>query len=248
MRTPENVELSYLLAGAGSRIAAYLIDILFLWLLLNLFQNLLLALLIPLSKLFEASEAWMIAILALVSFVLLNCYFIVFEWLMNGQTPGKRFVGIRVIKEGGYALRFVDTLIRNLMRVIDFLPFFYGVGLASLLLTSRSQRLGDLLAGTLMVHRQKIQTESAMPEIPLAEANRVDLPSDRVSAIPDEIINLVVQFFDILPELGPKHRQQLAVEIVDLIWRTSELKPDQTQSAEAFLGAVIRQSARTAAS
>ena len=104
----------------------------------------------------------------LASFALYNGYFILFEWLLNGQTPGKRMLHVRVIKQGGYALRFFDTLLRNLLRVVDFLPLFYGVGLTSLLLTRDSQRLGDLVAGTLVVYQEPVETESLLADLPAA--------------------------------------------------------------------------------
>ena len=117
------------------------------------------------------SQLWIAAIAALVSFALYNGYFILLEWLLNGQTPGKRLLHIRVIKQGGYALRFFDTLLRNLLRVIDFLPLFYGVGLTSLLFTRDSQRLGDLVAGTLVVYQEPVETDSLLPDLP-APRNR----------------------------------------------------------------------------
>ena len=95
------------------------------------------------------------------AFALYNGYFILLEWLLNGQTPGKRLLHIRVIKQGGYALRFFDTLLRNLLRVVDFLPLFYGVGLTSLLLTRDSQRVGDLVAGTLVVYQEPVRNRIA---------------------------------------------------------------------------------------
>ena len=137
--------------------------------------------------------------MTLVSFALYNGYFILFEWLLNGQTPGKRLLHIRVIKQGGYALRFFDTLLRNLLRVVDFLPLFYGVGLTSLLLTRDSQRLGDLVAGTLVVYQEPVQTESLLPDLPAPEesepplaagaaggdSERGDLAGRRVPALQD---------------------------------------------------------------
>src|SRR5262245_34858324 len=78
-----------------------------------------------------SSDVWAGAIAGLILFALYNGYFVAFEWLMNGQTPGKRILHVRVIKEGGYGLRFFDTLLRNLLRAIDFIPLFYGVGLVT---------------------------------------------------------------------------------------------------------------------
>jgi uncharacterized RDD family membrane protein YckC len=83
-------------------------------------------------------SSWAAALGGLLLFALYNGYFILFEWLWNGQTPGKRLLHVRVIRQGGYALRFFDTLLRNLLRVIDFLPLFHGVGLVGMLLTRDS--------------------------------------------------------------------------------------------------------------
>ena len=116
IRTPENIELSYALAGPGSRAAAYFLDLLFMYAVAQLLINFIaygLALL--LSMLGANGQLWVFAIATLLSFALYNGYFIVFEWLWNGQTPGKRLVHIRVIKQGGYSLRFFDMLLRNLL-------------------------------------------------------------------------------------------------------------------------------------
>ena len=170
IRTPENIELSYALAGPGSRAAAYMIDLLLMFtvcqLVINLFIYIFMMLLTTLGA---DSQVWLAALGILGSFGLYNGYFIILEWLLNGQTPGKRMLHIRVIKQGGYALRFFDTLLRNLLRVIDFLPLFYGVGLTSILLTRDSQRLGDLVAGTLVVYQEPVETESLLPDLPVAE-------------------------------------------------------------------------------
>ena len=91
---------------------------------------------------------------------------------LSGQTPGKRVVGIRVIKVGGYSLRFLDVLLRNLMRFVDFLPVFYGVGAASLLVTSRCQRLGDVVAGTLVVHQEPSGADGLLTPLPAADSVR----------------------------------------------------------------------------
>ena len=164
-----------------------------------LFNLLVYAFALLLSAFGVQSELWVSAIVGLGSFALYNGYFILFEWLLNGQTPGKRLLHIRVIKQGGYALRFFDTLLRNLLRVVDFLPLFYGVGLTSLLLTRDSQRLGDLVAGTLVVYQEPVQTESLLPDLPASERigtapsgraaggdpERGDLACRPVSALPN---------------------------------------------------------------
>src|SRR5262249_34598255 len=242
IRTPENIELSYALAGPASRAAAYFIDLLIMsvvcQMLLNLFVY---AFALLASSAGGNGEAWVIAIAGLGSFALYNGYFILLEWFLNGQTPGKRLLHIRVIKQGGYSLRFLDTLLRNLLRVVDFLPLFYGVGLTSLLLTRDSQRLGDLVAGTLVVYQEAVETGSLLPAPPAAEESGPPHPPEALAAIPDEVVSLAGQSLIARNELAPRPRQEVAAELVHLIRATGGLEPRPTQSIESFLASVVRQ-------
>lgn len=208
--------------------------------LLSLLQNLVMAAVIPLS------EEWMIyamAAVGLLAFAIVTGYFIAFELLWSGQTPGKRAVGIRVVTSGGYSLRLGDSLIRNLMRAVDFLPFMYGVGLLSLLLTRHSQRLGDLVAGTLVVYQQAGAAGRKLSGPPRAE--QTPLSVVRLAAIPPDVLEACDEFLRMMHDLAPKHRQELAESLVVLIEKTSGVAPEPTQSSEAFLAAVIHQSSQT---
>jgi uncharacterized RDD family membrane protein YckC len=242
IRTPENIELSYALAGPASRAAAYIIDLSIMFFLVQLLINLIA---VAAAALFGAlgvdSGQWIAAILTLIAFALYNAYFILLEWLLNGQTPGKRLLHVRVIKQGGYALRFFDTVLRNLLRVVDFLPLFYGVGLTSLLLTRDSQRIGDLVAGTLVVYQEPVQTESLLPELPAPDDLEQPLPVEQLAAVPSEVISLAAQYLLARTELAPRARQEPAVELVNLIREISGLEPRPAQSVESFLAAVVRQ-------
>ena len=91
-------------------------------------------------------------ILVLLSvFVVQWGYYIICEMTMDGASPGKRALGLRVIRDNGLPIGFVQSMLRNLVRVVDFLPWAYGVGLVAAFASRRSQRLGDLAAGTLVV-------------------------------------------------------------------------------------------------
>jgi uncharacterized RDD family membrane protein YckC len=242
IRTPENIELAFALAGPGSRAAAYFVDVLLMIVLGQILINpivYLVALLV--SALGGLGSSWVAAILALASFALYDGYFILLEWLMNGQTPGKRLLHIRVIKQGGYALRFFDTLLRNLLRFVDFLPLFYGVGLTSLLVTRDSQRLGDLVAGTLVVYQEPVETATQLPDLPTAEELESLVPAAQLAMIPHEAIALAGQYLRCRFELAPRPRQELGAELVDLIRQVSGLEPRAKQSVESFLAAVVRQ-------
>src|SRR5207248_6019708 len=121
------------------------------------------------------------------------------------------------------------------------LPLFYGVGLTSLLLTRESQRLGDLVAGTLVVYQEPVQTESLLPDLPAPEEFEPPLPAVQLAAIPNEAISLAAQYLRSRIELAPRPRQEVAAQLVDLIRETSGLEPRPAQSIESFLAAVVRQ-------
>jgi uncharacterized RDD family membrane protein YckC len=166
--TPERVSLEYDIAGVGSRGAAAIVDT-------GIQLVALIVVLVALAA-FSAISGLLgelrgesdlvygviIAVYALAVFVITAGYFMLFEILWNGQTPGKRLVGIRVIRENGYPMRPVDAVIRNVVRIVDWLPLFYGVGVLVMLVNKRSKRLGDFAGGTIVVR------EGRSPSIPLA--------------------------------------------------------------------------------
>jgi uncharacterized RDD family membrane protein YckC len=151
--TPEQVAIQYELAGVGSRGVATVLD--------GLLQVLLylVVLVIPLVLVvvnilppWERYSSEVFSIVIALGFFLVSWgYYIFFETLWNGETPGKRWMGLRVIKDGGYPVDFRSVVIRNLVRVVDSLPLFYGLGLVVALLHRRYQRLGDMAGGTLVV-------------------------------------------------------------------------------------------------
>ncbi|HVO30996.1 MAG TPA: RDD family protein [bacterium] len=155
IRTPENVEFGFRLAGLFSRALAAAIDYALVALLAGLlitalgFAAIILGLSVPGIGTFASAGA--IALLVLGLFLLLFGYFLFFELLWNGQTPGKRAVGIRVVKDRGEAIGFADALVRNLLRMADIIPGFYGVGALSSVLSETNKRLGDFAAGTVVV-------------------------------------------------------------------------------------------------
>jgi uncharacterized RDD family membrane protein YckC len=156
--TPENVVFGYQVADIGTRFLAALVDTLLI-LLLQVVAYL--TLLFLLGSLYAeinmapgASMAWLTAIFGLVTFAFLWGYYIFFEMMWSGQTPGKRWIGLRVIRSNGTPVTLSETVIRNLVRVIDFLPLYYGVGVVTMFLNDRARRLGDLAAGTLVVYEQ----------------------------------------------------------------------------------------------
>jgi uncharacterized RDD family membrane protein YckC len=169
--TPENVTFGYSVAGIGSRFIGALIDtslLALLLLLLNLAITLALAWLgdsAPPPAFDEEPEpGWvaglLIAIYALINFGLIWGYYLVFELMWNGQSPGKRLARTQVVQTNGSPAGFTDIAIRNLVRIVDFMPVAYGVGLVVMFSNRRSRRLGDFAANTLVI-RQRDQVKLA---------------------------------------------------------------------------------------
>lgn len=149
--TPEQVHLEFTLAGIGSRFMAAFFDSLIeaaVYLLLFL-----LSLMWASTGFFNGNRSiWWSAVVSLVVFCINWGYHAIFEALWKGQTPGKRLAKIRVIKDSGRPINAFEAISRNLIRAVDFLPLFYGVGVITMLLNSKNRRLGDYVAGTLVVH------------------------------------------------------------------------------------------------
>lgn len=153
--TPENVAFGYDVAGIGSRFLATMVDtllIIILMVIVNVASLFLTTILLGSNWVDEAVVVWVGAILGLISFGLFWGYYIVFEMMWNGQSPGKRWVGLRVLKLDGTPITLVESVVRNLIRLIDFLPFYYGFGVVTMFINEQSRRLGDLAAGTLVVY------------------------------------------------------------------------------------------------
>ena len=164
IETPERVPLAFALASIGNRFLAVAID--------HFIQYLTLFLIAWAFISFSGTDAfsdaasgilpempkWTLAVLILFVFLIFAGYFVAFEWLWNGQTPGKRLLKLRVIREDGRPITFWESLARNLLRIFDAVPGFflpvYSVGLITIFLNRRDQRIGDLFAGTVVIRER----------------------------------------------------------------------------------------------
>src|SRR5918996_1968770 len=131
--TPEGVDLDLRLAGLGSRFVATTIDLL-------IQSAIIVAAGLALVGVEIFSEDSVVsgvgaAVFAIVFFLVIAGYDILFEVLASGRTPGKRWTGLRVVRTGGQPVGFLTSSIRNLMRLVDFLPFSYLVGIVAILAT-----------------------------------------------------------------------------------------------------------------
>jgi uncharacterized RDD family membrane protein YckC len=155
VETPEGVQLILRPAGPVVRFAAFGID-------LGIRLGIYLALSIAFSPFGKLGGG-----LFLISVFLVEWFYpVVFEILRSGATPGKKAMGIAVVEDNGLPVSPSASIVRNLLRFADFLPFLYGFGIASVLLTRDFKRLGDLAAGTQVVYREKRAGDRALPEAP----------------------------------------------------------------------------------
>ena len=235
--TPERVSLEYGIAGVGSRGAAAIIDTLIqavgITVLLIAYAILaaLTSLNIGIASGSNGRGAFALAVLALVVlsiFAITSGYFILFEIIWNGQTPGKRILGVRVIRESGYPIRPVDAVIRNLVRIVDWFPVFYGVGVLVMLLNTRSRRLGDFACGTIVVRegsRSMLAPNLAMPEAPDRQAY----------ALSSADATLVRDFLIRRATMHPTARADLARRLATVLSRRYHLLFEDEAQAESFL-------------
>lgn len=149
VETPESVAFAYDLAGPASRGAALVVDTVLLVLIIA--AEGLAVLLVGTLVDSAGAVPWLIAVFAVAAFATYWGYYIFGEVLRNGRTPGKRALGIRVVRDDGGRVGVLDSIIRNLIRIVDLLPGYYAVGLVSVLLSSSNKRLGDMAAGTVVV-------------------------------------------------------------------------------------------------
>jgi len=154
--TPEQVRLQFQTAGVGSRAAAYLVDVTLLTL-VNVTLFILASIVVSgnADGFLEEPSGYAFAIVLLGLFLLNTGYFTLMEYFNGGQTIGKRLMGLRVIRENGQSVTFLAVLIRNLFRIIDNLPFAYLLGSLVSFFHPQDKRIGDLVAGTLVVREGK---------------------------------------------------------------------------------------------
>ncbi len=242
--TPENVTFDYDIAGIGSRFLAALIDTTIIILLqIILFGSAMLIASIISDIVSEAFVGWLIAIAGIVSFLFFWGYYIFFEILWNGQTPGKRRIGLRVIRVDGTPVAPTEVVIRNLVRMIDFMPFAYGIGVVTMFINSDARRVGDLAAGTLVVHDRAVKgLDDLSPARPVSltvPGEQTHLPEGfPVERVSESELHVIEEFLSRRATLG--NSAALARHILNTILTRLNLPADSLDlsHAEAILAEV----------
>jgi uncharacterized RDD family membrane protein YckC len=240
--TPERITLQYDVAGIGSRSAAALIDTAIQVAVLTLLTVIvvLVARLVGTSAqsldLPDASTLGvtvMIALFVVLVFAVLFGYYILFEIIWNGQTPGKRTLGLRVLRENGYPLRAGDATVRNLVRIVDGPPFGAVVGLTVMLFNKQSRRLGDFAAGTIVVREGTRRGVAALTTPAPAGADGAAGAGPLLSPAD---ATLVRDFLVRRDRLDPGSRHRLAERLADALAARYGLQSRRAgSSTEVFL-------------
>ena len=263
IETPEQVDLRFPIAGIGSRFLAVLADI-------ALRTLVLIVIVLIFSLIFSAAPRirgtsdlsgtgakWFVAGIFFIFFLLNWGYFSLFEAFWNGQTPGKKFCKIRVIQQSGRQITFFEAMTRNLIRIVDMLPSFYLIGVIATLCNRQHQRLGDLAAGTLVVHERPSDEPlwsgtgtrtitAAAFEPPATEPSfqrrdETNLPADAVARLTAEDLSVIDRFFSRILDMELDTRARIAERLAAQMSEKMGLPLAAETKHEPFLEAIARQ-------
>jgi uncharacterized RDD family membrane protein YckC len=247
IETPERVDLHFVLASVGNRFLAAFID--------HLIQIVtgLIVLLIAVAfagwALFESMGVWAAAMTVLAIAGIYWGYFVAFETLWSGQTPGKRIMKLRVVREDGRPVRFFEVFVRNVLRVaIDIMPpFSYAIGVVSIIFSERSKRIGDFVAGTVVVKERATEAPSLSEILKAVEAEqrRVDptlglLTATDTRQLSETEVRAIETFLNRRFELGEPNRSALAMRIAQPVITRLGIPPGSV-APEKLLEEVARQ-------
>lgn len=259
IETPERVPLEFALASIGNRFLAVAIDhfiqflsIFFIaWFFLSIAGYTSSDVAESPDKLFNDAPKWLIAILIIIIFLIFAAYFIAFEWLWNGQTPGKRLLKLRVIRDDGRPLTLWEAIARNLLRIADAIPGFvipvYSVGLIVIFLSNRDQRIGDIFAGTVVIRERTDEAptfdETFSSPIRDMAFTRVQKSADvqaNVAALTENEIEVVESFLRRRWDLTERQRLWMAWRIaLPIMYKLKPAYNLETFTYEGFLEEIL---------
>ncbi|MGD0221838.1 MAG: RDD family protein [Terriglobia bacterium] len=229
--TPEQIPLEFPLAGIGSRFLALALDTL-----LQAAAGVILAVIaiamgMRVHKM-PSRGAWTFAVLVILWFLVQFGYFMLFEAIWNGQTPGKRLTHLRVIQDSGRPITVYEAAARNLLRIVDSIPGLYGVAIISALFSAKSKRLGDYVAGTVVVHERPAVLETGVQWDAAASAggSRYD-----VSKITPEEFQLIEAFLFRRNQLAAEVRTETGRMIMTRLSARLEFTPEDARNPEVLL-------------
>jgi uncharacterized RDD family membrane protein YckC len=245
--TPEQIPLEFALAGVGSRALALMLDSLIMLLIFLVVGTATGFLVAGLSSYWTGTSTWGWIVLIFLWFFLQWGYFSISEILMKGQTFGKRQLNLRVIKDSGAPITAYDAVGRNLLRAVDSFPFafplaFYGVGIIASMLNKRNKRLGDMVAGTVVVHERPLAEMQPVWALTSSVERKDLVPSPfNVARLSVEELQLIETFLLRRYDLPPQLRIQTAFQIAARVSRTLEIPAQGRPDPETLLETLARE-------
>ncbi|MEG4393621.1 RDD family protein [Microcoleus sp. BROC3] len=248
LHTPESVELEFTLAGIGNRAYALLIDYIILGLIIVvfllgalIFNSVLLETIAKLLGSTNRLEIWLIAVQALIGFFIYVGYFVFYETVWSGQTPGKRYVKIRVIRDDGRPVRLPQSTLRALLRPFDDLFF---IGVFFIVLNQREKRLGDLVGGTMVIQEEQPLTTAAfalkVSTSAQSLANKLLIEADISRLLPEDFA-VIREYLQRREAMIPNARNEVSKQLASQVKQIIALdKLPMKLDADVFLEAVYQ--------
>jgi uncharacterized RDD family membrane protein YckC len=237
IETPEQIELEFPVAGLGSRGLALLVDSLIQLLVVIIVAVFVQLISADLSRYWATAGKWMVAGVIFLFFCLYWGYFALFEMFWNGQTPGKRQAHIRVLAASGRPLNVFEAIARNFLRAVDS-QLLYVVGAVAIAVDKRNRRLGDMVAGTVVVHELQEQGDSYWYSQP---STAVTTPSvEAITAMTEQEFQLIEAFLNRRLDLPYEQREKTAIHIADRIGTRLNVAPADRTPPENFLEELSR--------
>lgn len=240
IKTPEYVSLQFQVAGLGSRASALIIDQLIL-MTLNAAVFIVLYIIMsgssPLPFFLQMNDL-PIGITIIALFIINWGYYFAFEFFYGGRTIGKKLLGIRVIQENGHSITLLSSFIRNLLRIIDSLPLGYFVGMIMVFFHSKHKRIGDLVAGTIVVHERKaIRKRKRSPlekEIQLRGLTKelVLLDEWKIKSFGIKEWKLISTYSNRFPLLSKEERNPLTKQMAEILFPKMGLEIEEKSNQE----------------
>ena len=251
IQTPEHVGFRYVLAGLGTRSTAFLVDTVVrgLFILCIFLAVMLVARWLPEfdpTGIFAAiPKTWLFAMGVLAYGVVDLGYFLIFEGLWSGQTPGKRMQKLRVIKVNGQPIGWLESAIRNILRAVDILLGFYPLGLFVMFLSSRSQRIGDYAAGTVVIVERRRNVP--MEKTRLRSTSELNLPGLElhVATLEPKQYQIIRSFLQRREAMDGTHRRELARLLASRLMKKWGISPKVHLTDESFLEEIVGMYERT---
>lgn len=247
LETPEQIDLEFELAGLGTRTVSWMVDALiksFCTFCVFMICAVIAGSIGVAVKPDEDSIKFGVMFIAMIVLVSWFCYDVLFETWWSGQTPGKRLMGARVVRDGGAPVDFTATCIRNLLALGDFLPGGYLGGALLITLTPKRQRLGDIAAGTIVI-RERQQSSPAKTQKVLDQfvSDAVTFTAAQLGRCTPEDRRILRSFFQRLFQMPPAARFKLASQLVATMTKRMETPPAEMLDGPAnvtWLASLLR--------